>query len=160
VPLVLAVAGGLGAARQLGLAGAAVICAVALVVDVQVTRDDRLQRTDWRDAAAVLGPAPKAIVVTPAWDEKALRLYARGLVPMPPAPTVVKEVVLIAEGQPPRFGDPQPPPRFRLTERRLTASYLLLRYVADRPTPIAPATLAASKLGPKPPFFLIRKDSQ
>jgi uncharacterized membrane protein len=160
VPLVLVVAGGLALGRAAGLVGAVVICAVALVVDVQVTRDDRLQRTDWRDAAAALGPAPAAVVVTPAWDEKALRLYAGRLTPMPPAGAPVREVVLVAEGQPPRFADPPPPPGFHLAGRRRTASYLMLRYVADRPTAIAPATLAASKLGPKPPFFLLRKDSQ
>jgi mannosyltransferase len=160
VPLALAVAGGLAAARRAGLAGAAVICAVALVVNVQVTRDDRLQRTDWRDAAAALGPGPEAIVVTPAWDEKPLRLYAGGLGPMPPAGAPVRAVVLIGEGQPPMFGDPPPPPGFRLAQRRRTASYLMLRYVTDARVPISPATLAASKLGPKPPFFLLRKDTQ
>ena len=159
VPLVLAVAAGLGLARRAGLAGAVVICAVALVVDIQVTSDARLQRTDWRDAAHALGTGTKAIVVTPAWDQKPLRLYASGLGLLPATPTPVTEVVSIAEGQPPRFPDPPPPPGFRLAEKRVTASYELIRYVSDSPQPVSGATLSPSKIGPKPPFFLLRKDS-
>ena len=159
VPLIVAVAAGFGKARAAGLAGAAVVCAVALAVDVQVTSDARLQRTDWRDAAAHLGPVPKAIVVTPSWDQKPLRLYARGLETLPAAPVPVRELVAIGEGQPPRFADPAPPPGFRLAERRVTASYELIRYVSDRPRPVGADTLNAIKLGPKLPFFLIRKDS-
>ncbi len=159
VPLVLAVAAGLGLAGRLGLVGVAVICTVALVVDVQVTSDARLQRTDWRDAAKHLGAGTKAIVVTPAWDEKPLRLYAKDLGLLPATPMPVTEVVSIAEGQPPRFPDPPPPPGFRVAEKRLTASYELIRYVSDSPQPVSGATLTASKIGPKPPFFLLRKDS-
>ncbi|MEA2428261.1 MAG: mannosyltransferase [Thermoleophilaceae bacterium] len=161
VPLVLAVAAGLGLARRpaLGLAGAAVICAVAVVVDVEVTRDARLQRTDWRGAAAALGPGPEAIVVTPAWDQKPLGLYARSLEPLPLAGAPVREVVLIGEGQPPTFAEPPAPPGFQVAERRKTAGYLMIRYFSSGPIGVSPATLAASKLGPKPPAFLLRKDS-
>jgi mannosyltransferase len=159
VPLVLVVAGGLAFGRAVGVAGTLAICAVALAVDVQVTRDDRLQRTDWRDAAAQLPAGSQAVVVTPSWDEKALRLYAGGFEPMPSGGAPVTQVVLLAEGQPPKFADPPPPPGFTLADKRVTASYELLRYTAPKPTPVAPATLAASKLGPKPPFFLLRKDS-
>jgi len=128
-------------------------------VNVQVTRDDRLQRTDWRDAAARLGPGPEAIVVTPAWDEKPLALYARGLEPLPGPGVPVRQVIVVAEGQPPHFPDPPPPPGFRVAERRVTASYELIRYVSDAPVTVTAATLGASKLGSKPPFFLLRKDS-
>jgi mannosyltransferase len=159
VPLVIAVAAGTGLAGRAGIAAAAVICAVALVVDIQVTRDARLQRTDWRDAARSLGPGDQAIVITPAWDQKPLRLYARGIGLLPAAGAPVTQVVSLAEGQPPRFPDPPPPPGFRVAERRVTASYELIRYVSDHPLPVSGATLTASKLGPKPPLFLLRKDS-
>jgi hypothetical protein len=137
-----------------------VIAVVAIVVNVEVTNDDRLQRTDWRDAAARLGPPAQAVVVTPAWDEKALRLYAGGLQPLADGGASVSQITLLAEGQPPRFADPPPPPGFRLAERRVTASYELIRYVSDSPVMVNAAQLAANKLGPKPPFFLLRKDSQ
>jgi hypothetical protein len=130
------------------------------VVNVQVTRDDRLQRTDWRAVAARLGSGPTAIVVTPAWDEKPLRLYARDLQPLPDVGAPVREVVVVAEGQPPQFPDPPPPAGFHLAERSVTASYELIRYVSDAPVNATVATLAAGKLGDKPPFFLLRKDSQ
>jgi hypothetical protein len=158
VPVVLAAAGGLAAARPaLGLAGAAVICGVAIAVDVQVTRDDRLQRTDWRDAAKALGPGPTAIVVTPSWDVKPLRLYAGTLPDLPAGGARATTLLAIGEGQPPRFQTPPAPPGFRQAGERRTASYLLIRYVSDRPRPVTPAMLTAAKLGPKPPAFLLRK---
>ncbi len=160
VPLVVAVAAGLGYARAAGLAGLAVIAAVAIVVNVEVTRDDRLQRTDWRAAAARLGVEPKAIVVTPAWDEKPLRLYARDLEVLPGPGAPVREVVALAEGQPPHFPDPPPPPGFHMVQRRVTASYELIRYVSDTPVNVTAAGLTASKIGRQPPFFLLRKDPQ
>jgi len=157
IPLVLAVAAGLGEAGKVGLAGAAVICAVAIAVDVEVTRDDRLQRTDWRDAAAALSPGPKAIVVTPTWDSKPLRLYAGDLPTMPAEGVATRELVLIGEGQPPRFTEPPPPPGFTVAARRRTDSYLMIRYASEEPVTVTPTSLAATKLGPKPPGFLTRK---
>jgi hypothetical protein len=157
VPLVIAVAAGLGLAGRVGLAGAAVICAVAVAVDIEVTRDDRLQRTDWRDAAAALGSGPKAIVVTPTWDSKPLRLYAGELSTMPPEGVATRELVLIGEGQPPDFAEPPAPPGFTVTARRRTASYLMIRYASEQPLTVTPTSLAATKLGAKPPGFLTRK---
>ena len=90
---------------------------------------------------------------------KPLRLYAKNLGVLPATPTPVTEVVSIAEGQPPRFPDPPPPPGFRMAEKRVTASYELIRYVSASPQPVSGATLSASKIGPKPPFFLLRKDT-
>jgi mannosyltransferase len=159
VPLVLAVAGGLGAAGRAGIAGAAVVCAVAVAVDVEVTRDDRLQRTDWRDAARALGrPASQALVITPGWDAKALRLYDRNTISvLPPGGAPVTQVVLIGVGQPPDFAEPVRPPGFTRADSRRTASYLMIRYVSPHPLTATAEGLAASKLGPKPPGFLIRK---
>jgi hypothetical protein len=157
VPLVLAAACGFAAARRIGLAAAAVVCAVAIAVNVEVTRDDRLQRTDWRDAAAALGPGTKAIVITPTWDRKPLRLYAGSLPELPVGGAAVSEVVAIGVGQPPDFAEPPPPPGFADAGRRRTASYLLIRYVSPRPVAVTPELLAPSKLGPKLPGFLIRK---
>jgi uncharacterized membrane protein len=159
VPLALAVAGGLAAARPaVGLAGAAVLCAVALIVNIEVTRDDRLQRTDWRDAAKALGrPAHQALVVTPGWDAKPLRLYDDTTIEPLRDGEPVTQVVLIGVGQPPRFRDPPAPPGFTEAERRRTPSYLMIRYVSPHPLPVTRDGLVPSALGPKPPGLLIRK---
>jgi uncharacterized membrane protein len=157
VPLVLVVAGGLALAGRAGIAAAAVIALVAVVVNIEVTRDDRLQRTDWRDAAAALGSGrPQALVITPGWDAKPLQLYSGAIPRLPAAGDAVTEVVAIGEGQPPDFAVPPPPAGFTEAERRRTASYLMIRYIAPQPTPVSPASLAPSALGPKPPGFLVR----
>jgi mannosyltransferase len=160
VPLVLAVACGLALAGRAGLVGAAVIAVVAMVVNVEVTRDDRLQRTDWRDAAAALGDArsgdTQALVITPSWDAKPLQLYAGPIPKLPAAGAAVREVVAIGEGQPPDFAVPPPPAGFSETARRKTASYLLVRYTAQPPVIVTPATLAPITLGAEPPAFLLR----
>jgi uncharacterized membrane protein len=54
IPLVIGVAIGLGVTKHgwLGLAGAAVVCAVSLVVVITMARDPALQKTNWRAVAA------------------------------------------------------------------------------------------------------------
>jgi mannosyltransferase len=160
VPLVLAVAAGLGAWRRLGLAGAAVICAVAVVVDVQVASQAKLQRDDWRGLAAALGPArePRAIVVTPDYAKKPLRLYAGSMPPLAPAGADVIEVDVIGNARPVAFRDPPPPAGFALASRKITPSYELVRFRAPAPVHVTPDALAGSRLGPKPPAILVRKD--
>lgn len=162
VPIVLLVAAGL--ARMpvwIGVAGAAVLCAVAIVVNVEVTRDDNLQRDDWRGAAAALGPATaatgaRAVVVTPDFAKKPLRLYAAGTLPlMPAAGAFVREIVVIGNDRPPAFAPPAPAPAgFTEAGRTRTPSYLLIRYTAPAPRPVTPAALAATRLGPKPAAIL------
>lgn len=130
VPLVLAVAAGLGAAGRLGIAGAVAVCAVALTVNVEVASDAKLQRDDWRGAARALGRAgeTRVIVVTPDYQSKPLRLYARDVASLPPQGADVREVVAIANGRPPK--EPPAPPGFREVARTLTPSYVLVRYQA------------------------------
>jgi hypothetical protein len=157
---VLAVAAGLGAWRRLGLAGAAVICAVAVVVNVQVASQAKLQRDDWRGLAAALGPArePRAIVVTPDYAKKPLRLYAGSMPPLAPAGADVIEVDVIGNARPVAFRDPPPPAGFALASRKITPSYELVRFRAPAPVHVTPDALAGSRLGPKPPAILVRKD--
>ncbi|MEA2409958.1 MAG: mannosyltransferase, partial [Thermoleophilaceae bacterium] len=143
VPLVLAVAAGLGAAGRLGIAGAVAVCAVALTVNVEVASDAKLQRDDWRGAARALGSAtePRAVVVTPDYEGKPLRLYSGGLAPLPPQGADVREVVEIANGRPPK--EPPAPPGFSEVARTLTPSYVLVRYQAPAARHLAaqPGTL-------------------
>jgi uncharacterized membrane protein len=146
VPIVLVVAAGL--AGRLGLVGAAMICAVAVVVNVEVTGDAKLQRDDWRGAAHALGPAAetRVVVVTPDFAKKPLRLYAGSLPPLPSTGADVHEVVVIANGRPPK--DPAPPPGFAEVSRVRTPSYVLVRYRA----PVARhyAGVALLQKGPTP----------
>jgi uncharacterized membrane protein len=158
VPLVIAVAAGCALAGRAGLAAAALIAAVAIAVNIEVTTDDRLQRTDWRDAAQALGRGSQALVITPSWDAKALDLYAPGTIePLLAEGEPVTQVVLIGVGQPPRFAEPTRPPGFVEADRRRTASYLMIRYVSPHPRPVTPEGLADSTLGDRFPGFLIRK---
>jgi mannosyltransferase len=58
IPLIVLIAGGLGARRagRLGTIGAGVLCAVGLVAVIGVLSDQYLQRPDWRAAARAIGP--------------------------------------------------------------------------------------------------------
>jgi 4-amino-4-deoxy-L-arabinose transferase-like glycosyltransferase len=132
VPVIIVAAFGLAGRR--GLIGAAAICAVALVVNVEVATDVKLQRDDWRGAAKALGPAPetRVVTVTPPYDKKPLRLYAGSLPPLPPQGADVRELVAIVYGRPP--ADPAPPAGFpEVVERVRTPSYVLVRYRSPAP---------------------------
>jgi hypothetical protein len=162
VPLVLLIAAGLGAAGRIGLVGAIAICAVALTVNLQVASDAKLQRDDWRGAAKALGPAgaaPRAIVVSPDFEKRSLRLYAGSLPPMPAQGATVREVDVIGRARPPSFPDPPPPGTpgvFSIAGRARTASYELIRYRAPVAVPVTPGALAASRLGHMPAAILIQ----
>jgi hypothetical protein len=57
IPLIVFVAGGFGARRAglLGLAGAAIICAIGVAAVIDVAVDPNLQRPDWRALAHTIG---------------------------------------------------------------------------------------------------------
>jgi hypothetical protein len=136
VPLILVAGAGLAAARAPGIAGAAVICAVALVVNAEVATDPKLERDDWRGAARALGPT-QAVVVAPDYESKSLRLYARDLGPIPPQGADVARLVTISNGRPPKA--PPAPPGFAEQSRTTTASYVITRYAAPAPQHLAAA---------------------
>jgi uncharacterized membrane protein len=159
LPFVLLVGAGFAAGGRIGVALAAIVCAVALVVTVDVTRDPQLQRDDWRGAARALGPAtaPRAVIVTSEPQKHALELYAGTMRPLPPGGVPVKEIVVIGNARPPRFADPPVPPGFRPVERRRTDSWELIRYVAGSPTPVTPDSLLGYRLGPKLPAIRLQE---
>jgi hypothetical protein len=144
VPVVLVVAAGL--AGRIGLVGAGVICAVALVVNIEVMSDVKLQRDDWRGAAKALGRATetRVVIVTPEFAKKPLRLYAGSLPPVPPSGVDVREVDVIVNGRPPK--DPAPPAGFTEVSRARTPSYVVVRYQA--PTARHFAGVALLQKGP------------
>jgi mannosyltransferase len=132
LPVILVAAAGL--AGRVGLLGAAVICAVALAVNVEVASDVKLQRDDWRGAAKALGPAPetRVVIVDPPYDKKPLRLYAGSLPPLPPQGADVREVDAIEYGRPPK--DPAAPQGFpEVVARVRTPSYVLVRFRSPVP---------------------------
>jgi mannosyltransferase len=155
VPLVLVVAAGLAKAGRAGIAGAAVICAVALTVNLEVTQDADLQRDDWRQAAKQLGTPPpnqtRAVIVSPDFAKKPLRLYAGSLPPLPPS-TPVNEVYLLVNARPPS-PPPPPPPGFQAGPTTRTPSYTLTRYLSAAPAPVDPTKFPT----PKPAAILIQK---
>jgi 4-amino-4-deoxy-L-arabinose transferase-like glycosyltransferase len=159
--LVALVAGaGMAVAGRAGLALAVLVAAVAVFVDVQVTRDTTLQRDDWRGAAEVLGPPPpsgaRAVVVTSAPQRKALEHYAGAMRPLPPGGAAVAEIDVIGNARPPRYATPPLPPGFALFQHRRSDSWELYRYRATAPATVAPAALAQSRLGTKDAAILVQ----
>ena len=153
VPIVIVVAAGLRG--RAGIAGAVVICAVALIVNLEVTSDAKLQRDDWRGAAKALGPAtgqPRAIAVSPDYAKKPLRLYAGPLPPFPPG-TLVTDVAVIVSSRPPPPPPPSPPPGFHMAGTTTTPSYTITHYFSFTPAAVDTRSFAVSK----PPALLIQK---
>jgi mannosyltransferase len=162
VPVVVVVAAGLSGAGPMGVAGAVVICAVALTVNLEVASEAKLQRDDWRGAAWALGPVTvtRAIVVTPDFAERPLRLYGGSMPPLPPAGADVREVDVVGNARPVRFPAPRPPPGFQVASRKTTPSYELIRYSASTPVHVTPAALEATRLGTKPAAILLQTEAR
>ncbi len=154
--LMIVVAIGLGASRagRLGLVGTGMLVAVGLFCIANVVSDPAYQRQDWRGAAHALGPAthPRAIV-SDIHSEVPLEPYLRGLGSFPAAGAAVREVDLIWLQRTRQWGPlspltPAPLPGFTAGPVIRTASYVVVRYLAARPTPEQDATL--SRLYPDP----------
>jgi len=87
IPLIVLVAGGLGARRAgvLGTVGAAMLCTVGVVAAIAVAVDWRYERPDWRGLAAVIesgqpaGNSDRAIVVENYKGILPLKIYLHGL---------------------------------------------------------------------------------
>jgi hypothetical protein len=154
--LLLVVAVGLGAsgAGRLGMVGTAMIAAVGLFCIGNVVFNPAYQRQDWRGAAHALGPPsqPRAIV-SDIHSEVPLEPYLRGLGSFPAAGAPVREVDLIWLQRTRQWGPlspltPAPLPGFTAEPAIRTSSYVVVRYLAVRPTPEPYATL--SRLYPDP----------
>jgi mannosyltransferase len=132
---------GLGAGFAAARAGwwgpvlAGLLCAICLVVDVQVYRDTDLQRTDWRGLGRALGPPreARALLVQPTYGTSALAVYGHPTGPLLPGSTV-REVDVV--GQLPATLPPTViPSGLRLVERRRIQQVTLLRFRGAAPVP-------------------------
>lgn len=109
IPLLVLIAGGLGARRAgaLGLLGAATLCTIGLIATIAVAEDWRLQRPDWQAVANAIGaskPTPgagRAIITQNYTRLVPLALYVPRLRFMAPRGERVSEFDLIATTHPP-----------------------------------------------------------
>ena len=133
-----------GRAAALALAGVA--CLAGVWVDLDVLRRPELGRADWRAIAADLGPhdRERAIAVIPGFAQAPLRVYGRGVSPLPASGVRVTEVDLVGNFIPGVQPEPRPPAGFAPAGRSQRVQVALLRYRAARPTLVTPATLAAA----------------
>jgi hypothetical protein len=143
------VAAGLTCGGRLGQLVAVALVAVFAVASIAVPLTPRLERDDWRGAAAALGPArgPRAIVVSPSVGFVPLYVYARAISPPPHGRFTAAEIDLLAMTRSsPRPPLPVPAAGFRLVERIDKPTYSLARYRAAAPREVTISALLAHPL--------------
>jgi hypothetical protein len=174
IPLVLAVAVGLGASRPAapGLVAAAALAVVSLVAVETVARDPELQRPDWRAVAAAVdaSPGPRLVVVdVNGLQSSPLDHYLPGATRLGPTDEVAVDgidvLVVLPLDRPCNMlvghacgmvylgaltpGPGEPP--FTHTERVELDQFALNRYDADEPVNVT----AASLVGPDAPGAVV-----
>jgi mannosyltransferase len=163
VPLLAALGAGYGArgAVRGGTALLAAHCALSLAIVVAVAADREYQRPDWAGLARALGTVerPRAVVISPANGELALRYYRPELVAMGPEGAAVSEVDVVTVAEPPTPGAaPELPARvgaalgvsgFGPPRRTGTPAYAILHFRAadGAPVPVVPDPLGVLRFG-------------
>jgi mannosyltransferase len=163
IPLLaaLGVAYRAGDVPRAGNALLAALCALSLAIVVTVAVNAQYQRQDWKGLADALGRSDgtRALVVSPANGELALRYYRRELQRMRPEGTAVREVdVMAVAGSPDPGKAPELPalvgsslgvPGFEPAQRTRTGTYALLRFRAGGPAalPVTPDPLNVLRFG-------------
>jgi hypothetical protein len=166
VPLLIALAAGLGwASRRPARALVAALAAFGVLVTVATAGDPKFGHQDWRAAFGALGhsPEPRVVVLANRYGYDVLPLLRPGARPLR-EDEPVREIVALSlppsyrrmgrAPEPPRPPTLPAPPGFRLVERRLAATFTLLRYRASRPATPAEADLERLDLleGGDPPL--------
>jgi len=163
IPLLAALAVGYGVsdASRAGLALLTALCALSLAIVIAVAADSQYQRPDWKGLARALGgaDAPRALVVSPANGELALRYYRPGLRTMAPEGAAVREVDVVAVAG---SRDPGKAPElpelvgtglavggFGSALETRTSTYAILRFPAAGSTsvPVVPTPLGVMRFG-------------
>jgi mannosyltransferase len=168
IPLLTALAVGYaasGAPHRLGAALLTALCAMSLAIVITVASDEQYQRQDWKSLAHALGTSdvPRALVITPANGELALRYYRRDLRTMGPQGAAVLEVDVVAVAGsrdpgrapelPPLTGTSLAAPGFGFPQRMQTQTYALLRFRAtgDAAVLVTPTPLGTLRFGDRFP---------
>jgi mannosyltransferase len=153
VPLFAALAAGLAATRAAGVALGAGLAALFLAVSVAVPFTPRLQRDDWRSAAAALGePAiDRAIMVNPDVGFIPLAVYEPE-VEAPPGPAfAVREIDVIVMTRDGRDPEEIPPAvGFRPVAFDRDPTYVLTRFVSRIPRTVRASDLTRARPTPDP----------
>jgi 4-amino-4-deoxy-L-arabinose transferase-like glycosyltransferase len=124
----------------LGLALGAGLVAYWLAFAVYVDLRPRLQRPDWRDIAADIGPvAGPREIVTGGQGLEPLRYYLPNdatEIHSPRPPLAIREVDVVSVGVPPPRHRTGLPPAFHPAGRLSDETVTLTRYAAPRPVPV------------------------
>jgi mannosyltransferase len=143
LPLLLVLVALGAAGRAGGRLGAAVVAGLAglfAALTIAVSADGDLQRDDWRDVAAALGPArgTRAIVVVNEFENSRVVHYYRRAAK--PGTTAVTEVYVIGRtGELPQaFAGTPPAPGFALTGTKVVRGIGVARFTAPAPVALPP----------------------
>ncbi len=134
-----------------------VLAAVFLVVTVAIPLTPRLQRDDWRSAAASLGDShpDRAIVISPDVGFVPLDSYRPRVTAPPGSSFAIREldlVVMIRDGRdPPRIS---PLRGFNLVATDRDPTYVTARFAADRPRVVSGLDLLLIRPTPDPSGFV------
>jgi hypothetical protein len=133
----LAVVLGAAASGRVGAVVVGALCAAFLALTIAVDTDVKLQRADWRGAAAAIGPASEPRPV--AYYADAAKL-AHGS-------ATVREVDLLGFTAAPRARSAALPPGFRAVSRRRVGRFTIVRYRASVARRLSRPELARTRLG-------------
>jgi mannosyltransferase len=162
IPLFAGAAVAFAATRATAAAGLA-LAAVFLVVTVAVPLTPRLQRDDWRSAAASLGDShpDRAIVVSPDVGFVPLDTYRPRVTAPPGSSFAIREldlVVMIRDGRdPPRIS---PLRGFRLVATDRDATYVTARFASGRAREVTGLDLLLIRPTPDPTGFVYEPASR
>jgi dolichyl-phosphate-mannose-protein mannosyltransferase len=143
----LAVALGAAARSRVGTLAIGALCAALLALTLAVDLDAKLQRSDWRGAAAAIGRAaqPRAIV-TPAVGDDPIAYYAGG-VKLAHGAVTVGEIDALGFSGAGRPAGRRVPSGFSQVSRRRVAGFILVRYRSAVPRRLGRPELALARLG-------------
>ena len=158
VPAAAALAAGF-AAHRAGLAAAAVLCATAVAVNIQVGLNEDLQRDDWRAVARAIGPpqgGDRGIALNGQVQLAPLQHYVPDLREYPPNGAVLNEVIALHITRSESTFEPRPPAGFTLVERRREPSFEFARYRAPAPVGVGPPFVGETRLDEEIPIIRLQ----